>query len=372
MSQTDAEAKMAGSYPFGTKGLRLQIQKCKPVRRRVFNGTDKTCRSPKKPRNPDAIPRTPRAPRKRYEYPEPLSPISELSGPISWVVGAGGFGTLQVLPKEVRQAIYGYAFEIDRPVTVKECCGPETTRRERAVCRKHGIGSELGAGHFNVVQISKSIREEAAWVIFSYGSLNIDASRSINTYLDGRRLTTLRRLGDSKLNKEKTALWAAAARFRFVNIHVPGDVLRYGHPTTTTDRLLQIVCWLCKRWEDQCKACGAEPSAKSFVTIELGSIFHEVLPFNIVWLPAMYDDWLCEWETDHYPGEEEPDYQQIAAESAHNLQRLASMIGMHQDYAQWRVLANTELEEKDEGGANSLHNFQVNCARNGVDFEHSI
>jgi hypothetical protein len=285
-------------------------------------------------------------------------------------VGAGGFGTLKVLPREVRQVIYGYAFEIDRPVTVKECCSPETTQRERAACRKHGIGTKLGAGRFNVVQISKAVREEAAWVVFSYGSLHIDVSSSISSYLGGGRPTTLRRLGGSKLNNQKMAMWTTASSFRFVNIQIPEDNLRHGDPMKFTDHLLQVVCSLCKRWEYQCRAYSAGPSAKSFVTVDLGSVFHEMLPFNMESQASNRYDELLEWLAIHYSGEE-PDFDQLAAESTNNLKRLASIIGMHQDHAQWRILVKTELEEKDKGGSSSLHNFQVSCARNAVVFENS-
>jgi hypothetical protein len=82
-----------------------------------------------------------------------------------------------------------------------------------------------------------------------------------------------------------------------------------------------------------------------------------------------YDE-LLEWLAVHYSSEE-PDFDQLAAESTHNLKRLTSIIGMHQDYAQWRVLVRAEVEEKDEGGASNLHDFQVSCARNAVVFEHS-
>jgi hypothetical protein len=107
-----------------------------------------------------------------------------------WVVGQGGFGALEVLPMEIRQEIYAYAFDVDRAVTVKRCCLPGKTQRERDNCPKHGNKST--GGRFNVLQVSKAMRNEAMFVVYCKGSLFLDTGNAIAPYLDGWRSTSIR------------------------------------------------------------------------------------------------------------------------------------------------------------------------------------
>jgi hypothetical protein len=108
-----------------------------------------------------------------------------------FVVGQAGFGALEVIPMEIRQEIYASAFDIDRAVTVKHCCLPGKTQRERDGCPKHGNGSKSG-GRFNVLQVSKAIRDEAMFVVYGKGSLSLDTQNAIAPYLDGWRSTSIR------------------------------------------------------------------------------------------------------------------------------------------------------------------------------------
>ena len=278
-----------------------------------------------------------------------------------WAVGEGGFGTLDTLPREIRQIIYGYVLDVDRPVKIKACCGPDTTTRERNACRKHNTNS----GKFNVLQMSKAINDEASWVLYSKGSLQIEVHHPVTPYLDGH-LKSLRHLGKSiTQNKRKMTLWAVAARFRFVNIRVPESNLRYGDPAKFTGQLLEIACLLSNAWE------SIQPvmTPTNFVQLDLGTLFHQMLPFNMESQAQDKYGELLDWLSINYPCAE-PDFDQIAAEAEQNLKKLASVVGMHLGRSQWKFVATTDLDEKDEGGADALRAFQVSCARNGVEFEH--
>lgn len=98
---------------------------------------------------------------------------------VSWVAGKGGCGTLGVIPKEIRQKVYGFAFDLDEPVTVKMCCGPETTARERGACKKPGSGAASERGRFNILQVSKMMPSEATWVVTMQGKLVLDIDKSL-------------------------------------------------------------------------------------------------------------------------------------------------------------------------------------------------
>jgi hypothetical protein len=115
---------------------------------------------------------------------------------------------LDRLPKEIRQKIYGYCLEVDKPVCVKQCCGPNSTRRERASCKKHGdncskIGKgngltlydedqddwEKAYGRFNILTLSRTIYEEACWVLHVKGSALIQSTEALQAYLSEAQCT---------------------------------------------------------------------------------------------------------------------------------------------------------------------------------------
>ncbi|KAF1849739.1 uncharacterized protein K460DRAFT_381670 [Cucurbitaria berberidis CBS 394.84] len=308
-----------------------------------------------------------RTTRKGEEADTPASTLDPMS-PMPWVVGEGGFGTMSTLPKEIRQEIYGYAFDIDCPVTIKQCCGPDTTKRERQTCRKHGIATKMGAGRFNILQVSKAIREEASWVVFEQGSLHLEVARAVAPYLNGYRSQSLRHMPIFvQHNARKTAMWTAAAQFRLIEISVPENELNFGNPLVYTDHLLGIVALLCKTWEHRLLVPSAA-TAKS-VHVNLGSVFHQMLPFNMESQAAEgYGD-LLDWLFVHSPCAE-PDFDKLALKTAHDLRRLVFFVGKHDGNAKWKFTAKTQLKEKDKGGARELRAFQFGCANSGVMFEH--
>jgi hypothetical protein len=156
-------------------------------------------------------------------------------------VGDGGFGTLDTLPREVRQIIYGYALDVLTPVTVQKCCGANTTRRERNACRKHD------SSKFDIFRVSKAFQLEASWVLYSQGSLHIEVDQSIAQYLVGDT-RSLRHLGKST-DKEKKAIWAVAARFRHIYVSIPEETFRLRDLNLYFRQLVEVVCLLSKAQE---------------------------------------------------------------------------------------------------------------------------
>ena len=308
-----------------------------------------------------------RVTRKRQKL-DTTSPTLEPTSPTPEVVGDGGFGTLKTLPKEIRQEIYSYAFNTNRPVTIKPCCGPDTTKRERHSCRKHYISTTIGTGRFNILQLSKAIRQEASWAVFHRGTLLLAVDKTKALYLKGYRPKTPRYTPTfDHHSKRKAAMWTAAAQYRRIKIVVPEDVLASGNPTVFTGHLVCIAALLCKAWEQQGVAPSTTMSGKS-VHVNLGSLFHQMLPFNMESRAAdQYGD-LLDWLVSHSPCAE-PDFDKLAAGCAHNLRRLVEVVGRRCGNSQWRFAARTQIDERDEGGATELRRFQVDCARNGVAFE---
>jgi hypothetical protein len=254
-------------------------------------------------------------------------------------------------------------FDVDRPVVLKRCCAPGKTKRERDNCPKHGKGTKSHAGRFNMLQISKAMRQEAMFVVYGKGALSLDTTNSVAPYVDGWRSTSMRGIINLvQRDANKSAIWNTASQFRSVRIDVTEDQVQHGDPGVFTDRLLGIATMLCRQ-QDQGQA------AMKSVHVNLGNLFHQMLPFNMASQAARRYGELLDWMCVHSP-HDEPDFDKLASEAAHNLQRLLSIVGKHAGDTEWKVFVKTQIAEKDEGGANALRSFQVACAKNGVVFEH--
>jgi hypothetical protein len=287
---------------------------------------------------------------------EPLTPCPPR--PTLRIVGDGGFGTLDTLPREVRQITYGYVFDIATPITVQKCCGANTTRRERNACRKHD------SSKFDILRVSKAFKLEASWVFYSQGSLHIEVDQSIAQYLVGDT-RSLRQLGKST-DKEMKAIWAVAPRFRHVHVSIPEETLRLRDPILYSRQLVEVVCLLSKARETS----GDQLMAASTVTIDLGTIFHQMLPFNTESQAEDKYEQLLDWMYANSYTATELDFEQMFVECEQNLRKLAVAMGMHRGSSNWAVVTASDIGEEDEGGANALVDFQMTCARNRVAFEH--
>jgi len=331
------------------------------------NGSGKKAKAESVPPSP------PRTPRKRRFDLDLVSPTPEPGSPVFWVIGQGGFGKLGVLPKEVRQIIFAYMLKAGHAVSVKQCCGPDATRRERDSCKRHGSGKSIIDGRFDILQVSKEINQEASWVLYNCIQLEISVSQSLKPYLDrngsSRSIRHLGRLDQD--SRRKTTMWAAASRFRRIIIFVPEMHLAYSDPSVFTGHLPEIAGRLGKYWQDQQANLVSEPSIAHYVTLNIGTLFQQMLPFNVESQAEEKYAELLDWIHINYPTEE-PDFNTIESDSEKHLKRLVSVMGMHRKHAQWTIAARTDVAEEDEGGVKALHTLLNECITNGIVFEHLV
>ncbi|KAF2127444.1 hypothetical protein P153DRAFT_387983 [Dothidotthia symphoricarpi CBS 119687] len=322
----------------------------------TLRGTDgrSASRIPKRARSPVAemSPKKLRIgpPHHSYSPQSPKSPKSPRT-PGNRLAGEDGYGTLEVLPKEIRQAIYGHAFDIDLPVTVRNCCGLGTTKREQDACKKHGLGTIPRTGRFNILQVSNAIKEEASWVLFNQSSILINANDSITPYLAGYRSPSLLQLSTSMQHDQRIVeMWMSVTKFKFVHIQILEKQLR---------------------WEDP----GHPPSSLTphFVTINLITLFSEIFPFNTgdIALTKRAEEIYRRRGTVRHVSM--TDWKKMRSDSIFHLKRLVATVGKYGGLPRWVFLAHTYLDEEDEhrGGAAQLHAFQRDCAENGLAFESS-
>jgi len=268
---------------------------------------------------------------------------------------------MHVLPREIRQMIYGYAFgsDPDYPVTVKECCIPDTMDRYRSADRKHGILAAPGTHRFNILQVSKAMRMEASWVVYYTTPLILDMNHTIAPYLLDHTLYF------GKNDKKKWNFWTTAAQFHKVHLRVPESTLKYGDPGIFTEYLLRTTIMLCTLWED----IPSQVGILRFVQVHLGSMFQEMLPFNMESQASDRYGELLDWIFMWHPTVE-PDFEGIALQCAYNLQRMLSVAGSYQGKYQWTMTARSQLEENDEGGLKELRELEAGCEKNGIGFIH--
>ena len=293
---------------------------------------------------------------------------------IPWVVGKGGSGTLEVLPKEIRQNIYGLAFDIDEPVTVKKCCGPGTTLREREGCRKHGSPAAFEGGRFSILQVSKAIRTEASWVVLKQGLLSLKVNKTLMQYLGCYRWNNQRRSSALQLeNDRKAMMWASVGRFRHVKIEMSLSTLLKSDPTLYISSLVDVASSLCQSWAQafSLSILTTDKAPPHTVEVHLGSLFRETIPFNVG--PDRETCELSVWASRYCVlSRSEPDFDKIAADSGHNLLRLVTVVIKYRGHTKWKFFANTQLDEDDEGGLKWLETFQAECAKHGMLLEHNI
>jgi len=96
-------------------------------------------------------------------------------------------------------------------------------------------------------------------------------------------------------------MWKSVASYRSIEIHIPAEEVQEGLPLLFTDIIREIVAFLVGTWTIP----PIEPSAKPLVTIHLGRLFSEILPFNVPvpvgygWTQKHLTNWvleLCVWK----------------------------------------------------------------------------
>jgi hypothetical protein len=249
-------------------------------------------------------------------------------------------------------------------VTTKQCCGPASTKREKDICKAHGKTVVLDTGRLNLLRVSKDVAEEASWVLYNRGRLKLELGKKLSPYFANYRPKSLRRLGKIPDAMKVKAMWMTVARYRFVELSIPRVVLRYSNPETYTENMYEVASLLLKSWEKEVHQPTSEvPHA---VTISLGELFEEILPFNIIPTPDM-DGELYFWSLVNLPGEE-PDFLKIATNSGKNFMRLISIVRQNSGLSEWKMVALSEIDEESEGYKWLMH-VRRECAIAGIAFE---
>lgn len=305
----------------------------------------------------------------------------------------GGAGHLDRLPKEVRQMIYAYCLDIVEPITVKQCCGPISTRRERASCKKHGdhctkIGRENGLtlykedegdtkkyGRFSILSVSKSINEEASWVLFTQCTLLIRPNPALEMYLCAKHCTffRLQSLPDIEI---VGLMWVSAARFRKVRFELPWAVMSIEDPMEYILRLYKAIAFLMKAWY----VVKEKPTVPPQVNLELNALYKAVLPFNYKHSLLMSNAWIALYQSDVGFAHDE-DLESVGEEVVSTLEQLVYLIGRHGGQSVWRIIAQTppgytfeerersdEIEDEYDSGIAGLRWLESCCQANDVEF----
>jgi len=160
-------------------------------------------------------------------------------------------------------------------------------------------------------------------------------------------------------------IWTVAARFRNITISLPEEIFRLRNPTVFTRQLVEVVCLLSTAQE----ASVDHLTTASTVNIDFGTMFHQPLPFNTA--SQAYDRTDLDWMYANNYNTTELDFEQMELERVQNLKKLAVAVGMDNSRSKWTIIAATDIDEEDGGGANALVDFQVNCERNAVVFTHN-
>lgn len=312
------------------------------------------------------IPRTPRSPRRFLEDAVPSSPSPVTPVVVPWVAGKGGCGTLEVLPREIRQKIYGLAFGIDTSVTIKDCCGLLSTPRERGTCRKHGSHVAAEAGRFNILQITKVLREEAQWVVTTQGLLVLELGKPLADYLGSFRWNNQRpRNASSHVSKRKTTMWAAVGKYRHVEIQLSRKAFQRYDPASSLASLVEVAFSLCQSWN----TVVPDEMPLRTIQVDLGNLFTRTVPFNVTPDNLSFEVfmWACRYSTvSHDP----PDYDKLALACGNNLLRLVKAVAKYRGLSTWKLVADTRLGEDGEGGLEWLEAFQAECAKHGILLAH--
>ncbi|KAL1612374.1 hypothetical protein SLS60_000600 [Paraconiothyrium brasiliense] len=306
-----------------------------------------------------------------------------------------GTGCLEHLPKEIRQAIYAYCLDIDEPVFIKECCGPTSTRRARASCKKHGdhcskIGRGNGLtlyeedkgtikvhGRFSILSVSRSVNTEASWVLYTQGKLIVRSTSTLQAYLSEKQCTFFR-LPNLPPSEFVERMWLSAARFRKVCFELPWSKLTADDPVECVYRLYEASAFLMKAWD----LLKEETVSLRTVDVQLHELYTAVLPFN----SGSSFKMAYEWTAYHQPNLRHgyiADFEVIGEEAVNIIERLVYLVGRHGGKSQWSVIAqaprgydmvglNEEIDastDKERGGLAGLRSLEGCCRMNDVYFE---
>jgi hypothetical protein len=160
-------------------------------------------------------------------------------------------------------------------------------------------------------------------------------------------------------------MWENVAKFRFVDIEIPWIEMKETNPEVYLERLTQAAALLLKGWENE----GTQPTAlvRHEVTIHLGSLFNEIVPFNADPEPDPFGSEIYRWIVKCYP-DLNMNYPRIAEASEVMLKKLVAIIAKNRGSTKWRFTALEELDDGKENGAQRLEDLKKSCAKAGLEF----
>jgi hypothetical protein len=323
---------------------------------------------------------------------DPRSPFAHNAA--ASIPEAKGAGHFDRIPKEIRQSIYAYCLEIDEPILLKQCCGPTSTRRERASCKKHGdhcskIGKENGLmlykederstkvhGRFTILSISRSVNEEASWVLHTHGRLSVRSTPALQAYLSDKHCTFFR-LPNLPTDEYVERMWLSVARFRKVCLELPWTESSVDDPVECVYRLYDATAFLIKAW-DLVKENSESPRT---IELHLHALYTAILPFNANRSSKIAYEWTA-YHQSHLEHGYIADFEVIGNEVAHTLERFLDLVRRHGGRSCWKVVAqaprgynargpNKEtdtVEDQEDRGLTGLHSLEVSCLLGGVAF----
>lgn len=297
-------------------------------------------------------------------------------------------------PKEIRELVYYHCLGGDTPICVKQCCGPNTTRRARASCKKHGdqcskIGKGNGLtlyeedenhgakkyGRFNILSLSRHINQEASHLLNTQCKVLIQFTDPLEAYLGETNGNPLR-LPNHAI-EDARRMWLSVARFRNVELELPWSKLCMDHPVVCVNRLYEAAASLMKAWSMQTE----NPTVAPNVTIQLNALYTAVLPFNSETSAEMVNAWTGQWEPD-LESDYLADFGLIGQKVQEIIERSLDLVGRHGGSSIWKVETNSSyVDDKDDSedddgvqneennrGVTALLSLEDRCGLNGVAF----
>ncbi|USP76799.1 uncharacterized protein yc1106_04073 [Curvularia clavata] len=291
--------------------------------------------------------------RKERVTPEPIPALTDT---------LGIFGKL---PAEVRNNIFFKAMEVDeRPIHMKACgCVPSHLLWQVGKCDKDHAKYPVGTGRFNLLYVSKPIRQEAMQVMYTLCKLHIVVDNNIPKYLCGTR--------SKKHNLPP--MWNSIAQFHEIHIEVSPIHIKAGHPVRYTDRVLNILQNFQKH--HLASEVPIKDLARRTRIINFGNLFHSTLPFNFdnptVRIPVV----LAGWITFQSQNPREPGFHQLQIEARDNLHRIVQLIRELPHRDGWKILVNTHVDGVSNanrpGGKREFEEFKSYCEEHGVELAHT-
>jgi hypothetical protein len=156
--------------------------------------------------------------------------------------------------------IYGYAFDLSKPVTVKQKC--RRPKRPRGKTRR-----------FDLLRASKAIETEASWVLFNCATLLLDIGNKLRCSQNTHRFSS--DCVESRFEEwGKAKMWIA--QFRLINI-VLSDLDKTN--SQFPEIYLQDILVLLSYWWADCDAQASRPMR--LVEIHVGNLFSRLRSISI-------------------------------------------------------------------------------------------